>query len=52
MLTSLGEIAAAEASSVDGGGDNDDEELDAIIREGYCMGGDGYGCQVRLLISL
>ena len=34
LLTSLGEIAAAEASSVDGGGDNDDEELDAIRREG------------------
>ena len=34
MPTSLGEIAAAEASNVDGGGDNDDEELDAINREG------------------
>ena len=33
-LTSLGETAAAEASNVDGGGDNDDEELDAIRREG------------------
>ena len=31
---SLGETAAAEASNVDGGGDNDDEELDAIRREG------------------
>ena len=28
------EMAAAEASNVDGGGDNDDEELDAINREG------------------
>ena len=30
----MGEMAAAEASNVDGGGDNDDEELDAINREG------------------